>query len=276
MLTERNLGVEFEYYDDELFFCTKFLVLLYADDTVIMADSPENLQKCLDDFVEYCKTWRLNINYNKTKVLISGARKIGTTKFMMDGNEIESVTNYKYLGVVMSNNRRFLNASKNVYEKANKAMHLLYKRINNLNLPLDLQLKLFDSIILPIMTYGCEIWSYEDTKMFERIHNSFLRTIIKTRKSTPLYCLYGELGRYPIEISMKTRTIGFWTRIVTGNQMKLVSLLYRKLLISRNHEFKWIKYVKSILQEVGRNNFWINQNVNMPKTCPSNNKTYTD
>ena len=114
--------MEFEYYDDELFFCTKLLVLLCADDTVIMADSPENLQKCLDDFVEYCKTLRLNINYDKTKVLIFGARKIGTTKFMMDGNEIESVTNYKYLG-------SFLNARKNVYEKANKAMHLHIKEL---------------------------------------------------------------------------------------------------------------------------------------------------
>ena len=67
---------------------------------------------------------------------------------------------------------------------------------------------------------------------------------------------------------MKTRTIGFWTRIVTENQMKFVSLLYRKLSISRNHEFKWIKYVKSIQQEVGRKDFWINQNVNMPKHVP--------
>lgn len=50
--------------------------------------------------------------------------------------------------------------------------------------------------------------------------------------------------------------------------MKLESLLYRKLYISRKHEFKWIKYVKSILQEVGRNDFWINQNVNMPKHVP--------
>ena len=147
-------------------------------------------------------------------------------------------------------------------------MHLLYKRINNLNLPLGLQLKLFDSTILPIMTYGCEIWSYEDTHMFERIHNAFLRTITKTRKSTPLYCLYGELGRYPIEIIMKTRIIGFWTRIITGNQMKLVSLLYRKLSSFSNHEFKWIKYVKSILQEVGRNDFWLNQNIDMTKHVP--------
>ena len=260
-----NKGIEFEYNDDEMYHFAQLLVLLYADDTVIMADSPENMQKCLNDFVAYCKIWRLNINYDKTKVLIFGTKATGSTKFMMDGNEIEIVTKYRYLGVEMSNNGSFLNARKGVCEKANKAMHLLYKRINNLNLPIDLQLKLFDSTILPIMTYGCEIWSYEDIKMFERIHNTFLRTITKTRKSTPLYCLYGELGRYPIEITMKVKTIGFWTRIVTGSQTKLVSLLYRKLYSYPDHEFNWVKNVKTILEEAGRNDFWLNQNVNMTK-----------
>lgn len=76
-------------------------------------------------------------------------------------------------------------------------------RINNLDLPIDLQLKLFDSTILPIMTYGREIWGYENLQMCERIHNSFLRSITKCRNSTLLYMLYGELGRYPIEIFIK-------------------------------------------------------------------------
>ena len=75
----------------------------------------------------------------------------------MDGNVIEMVNNYRYIGVLLSNNGSFLNARKSIHDKANKAMHLLYMRINNLDLPIDLQLKLFDSTILPIMTYGCEI-----------------------------------------------------------------------------------------------------------------------
>ena len=102
------------------------------------------------------------------------------------------------------------------YEKSFKAMHLLHKRIQNLNLPLDLQLKLFDSTILPIITYGCEIWGYENLEIFERIHTKFLRSITKCRKSTPLYMLYGELGRYPLKMTIKTRIIGFWTRTITG------------------------------------------------------------
>ena len=145
----------------------------------------------------------------------------------MDGNVIEIVNNYRYLGVLLSNNGSFLNARKSIHDKANKAMHLLYMRINNLDLPIDLQLKLFDSTILPIMTYGCEIWGYENLQMFERIHNSFLRSITKCRNSTPLYMLYGELGRYPIEIFIKTRIIGYWTRIITGNQLKLVNMMYK-------------------------------------------------
>ena len=201
-----NSGIEMECCTDDLYFFTKLVVLLYADDTVLLADSPGNLQKCLDDFVQYCNNWKLKINYEKTKIVIFGTRKLDKYAFYMDGNVIEIVNNYRYLGVLLSNNGSFLNARKSIHDKANKAMHLLYMRINNLDLPIDLQLKLFDSTILPIMTYGCEIRGYENLQMFERIHNSFLRSITKSRNSTPLYMLYGELGRYPIEIFIKTRT----------------------------------------------------------------------
>ena len=54
-------------------------------------------------------------------------------------------------------------------------MFLLYFRINNLNLPIDLQLKLFDHTVLPILTYGCEIWSFENTEILERVHTEFLK-----------------------------------------------------------------------------------------------------
>ena len=107
----------------------------------------------------------------KTKIIIFGARKTEKYCFKMDGNIIEIVKNYKYLGVVMEVFSVPENAS---MEKANKAMHLLYKRIYNLKLPLDLQLKLFDSTILPIITFGSDIWGFENLEMFERIKNQFL------------------------------------------------------------------------------------------------------
>ena len=87
--------------------------------------------------------------------------------------------------------------------------------------PLGLQLKLFDNTVLPILTYGSEVWGYENLDIIERIHTDFLRRITKCRKSTPRYILYAETGRYPIEITVKQRMINFWTRLITGKISKL-------------------------------------------------------
>ena len=127
------------------------------------------------------------------------SRKTDKHEFTMEENIIEVVQSYKYLGVLMSNNGSLLNARKCIFKTANKAVHLLYKWINNLNLPLDLQLKLLDSTILPIIKYSYEIWGYDNVQIFEPIHTSFPRTITKCRKSTPL-C--GDLERHPIEITI--------------------------------------------------------------------------
>ena len=52
-------------------------------------------------------------------------------------------------------------------------MQLLFIRANNLDLPIDLQLKLFDNIVMPILTYASEIWGYENIEIIERIHVDF-------------------------------------------------------------------------------------------------------
>ena len=90
-------------------------------------------------------------------------------------------------------------------------MHLLQVRIKNLFLPVDLQLKIFDQTILPILTYLCEVLGFENCGLFESIHTQFLRSVIHASKRTPLYMLYRGLGRYPTEFTIKCRMINYWT-----------------------------------------------------------------
>ena len=40
--------------------------LLYADDLVLLSESQEGLQNCLNKTWEYCKSWGLEINYTKS------------------------------------------------------------------------------------------------------------------------------------------------------------------------------------------------------------------
>ena len=48
---------------------TKIDALMYADDLIILASSPEELQKSLDGLSAYCEKWKLNVNVKKTKCL---------------------------------------------------------------------------------------------------------------------------------------------------------------------------------------------------------------
>ena len=61
-------------------------------------------------------------------------------------------------------------------------MILLFTRINNLDISVDLQLKLFDHTVVPILTYACEIWGYENLDMTEKVQNDFLRHITVSKK----------------------------------------------------------------------------------------------
>ena len=48
----------------------KLFVLLYADDTVLLAETADDLQHQLYCFELYCETWKLKVNATKTKNLI--------------------------------------------------------------------------------------------------------------------------------------------------------------------------------------------------------------
>ena len=49
----------------------KIFLILFADDQVLFAKSPETLQSLLTDLENYCQLWGLKINTSKTKAMIS-------------------------------------------------------------------------------------------------------------------------------------------------------------------------------------------------------------
>ena len=69
-------------------------------------------------------------------------------------------------------------------DQARKALYCLYRKLRNISIPIDLQLKLFDTLTLPILTYGCEVWGYKNTKQLEKLHLQFCRNILGVRTTT--------------------------------------------------------------------------------------------
>ena len=52
-------------------------------------------------------------------------------------------------------------------------MFSLLRKARCLFLPLDVVLKLFNHIVVPIITYGCEIWGSENIDIIEKLQLRF-------------------------------------------------------------------------------------------------------
>ena len=178
----------------------KLFILLYADDTVLLADSAQGLQKAFDGLSTYCKLWQLEVNTDKTKVMVISKRKTKVnTIFRYNNQVIEKVDQFQYLGVVFNSRGNFFQAKKHLHTQASKAMHSLVKNIRSNSLPVVLSLQLFHSLVMPILLYCCEVWGYEDFKILEKLHLKFCKLILGVPRSAPSYVVYGKLGLQPLQ-----------------------------------------------------------------------------
>ena len=106
----------------------QIFMLLFADDTVLFAESPDDMQILLDGLKAYCDKWNISVNTEKTKVVVfkSGNRR-SNVELYFDNILLEQVTSFTYLGVTLSSNGIFFQTQKSLAEQANKALYSLNK-----------------------------------------------------------------------------------------------------------------------------------------------------
>ena len=77
---------------------TTFNHLFFADDLVLISESAEGLQNCMDTLSNYCMEWKLHVNLEKTKVMVCSTRKPKICYGFYYNNSIVEITDgYKYL-----------------------------------------------------------------------------------------------------------------------------------------------------------------------------------
>ena len=231
-------------------------LLLYADDTVIFAESPGELQKALDSLHDYCVQNKLNVNTRKTKVLVFSKGKIrNLPNFKFNNSDLEIVFDYNYLGVTFNYNGRFRVAQKNLYDKASRAMFGLIAKCRRLFLPIDLRLQLFDSVIKPIVLYGSEIWGYDDIGLADKLQLRFIKNSLSLKMRTPTVMVRGETGCYPCSIDVKCRLLNYWFRLgIDEKSSKIVIEMFNcifKMFSSGSYKYPWLDYVKTSLDKIG-------------------------
>jgi hypothetical protein len=215
--------------------------LLYADDLVILSQSQSGLQNCLNQLHNWCKKWLMKINTKKTKIMVFQKHnsKLPNLNFHIGNENIEITKEYTYLGLKLAQNGKFKAAKQQLSEKALHALFKIHKKVDLHKLSPKTAVKIFDTIITPILLYNSEIWGvFEkndlnkwDNSPAENVQLRFCKIYLgSNRKASNIACR-GELGKFPLLITIKKNIINYMKYIL---DLPDNSILKQSLNISKN------------------------------------------
>jgi hypothetical protein len=101
-------------------------------------------------------------------VVFSKTKYNNKKEFLLNNEEVEVKDSYTYLGLLFNYNGNFCQGRNKLVDQAQKDMYALYRKNYNLAIPVDLQLKLYDSLVTPILLYSSEIWGFECISNIEK------------------------------------------------------------------------------------------------------------
>ena len=238
---------------------------MYADDNVLMSETPAGLQQKLNILHSQCDRLGLKVNMSKTKIIVF--RKGGflgkNEKWTFDNNPIEIVNSYCYLGITFTTKMSFMTCKTVLVSKAKKAMYELLRalRANYCN-DINIFCKLFDSKITPILSYGSELLGVFDNYELDKVHTNAIKMFLNVSTHCSNTLLYYDTGRYPLSISLKIRSIKYWLKLLELDNKRICKQAYIALERQDNEgKSNWVSKIKNILTVNGFGVIWFSKTV---------------
>ena len=129
---------------------------------MLLAETAKDMNSTLAALSRYCLMSKLRI---KTRIVVFNrnyaSRRISNNSFVLNGCELQSVREYKYLGLVMKESGAI--NLRTLASQGNRALFSLKGvfKLQNLNHPNPkIMCQLFDSLVSPVLEYGCEVWGF--------------------------------------------------------------------------------------------------------------------
>ena len=169
--------------------------------------------------------------------------------FYYNGQQLEIVKTFKYLGIGFTAGGSFAEAQNALAGRAQKAIFKLSKYLYKFTyIKPKHKIELFDKLITPILNYGCEIWGFKQANVLERVHLQFCKRLLGVKKSTQNDFVYGELGRTTLIIKRYVSIIKYWFKILMSSENKYINLTYKIMfndlpvghLWSKTYSFHWV------------------------------------
>ena len=154
----------------------KQLTIKFSDDTAVvdLTDSEAHFESSVRDFSEWCKENYLELNVGKTKEMVVDFRMnrtdVGTLQ--IDGQAVERVEEYRYLGTVIDHQFKFKTNTQIIHKKCRQRMVMLYQ-LRTLKVSSRILMQCYQAFVESILTFSFICWfgslGVSDRKVILRI-----------------------------------------------------------------------------------------------------------
>ena len=129
--------------------------LRYADDTILMVESEEELKSLLMKVKGESEKVGLKLNIQKTKIMVSGP----ITSWQIDGETVETVTDFMFWAPKITADGDCSHEIKRCLLLKGKVMTNLDSILKSRDITLPTKVRLVKAMVFPVVMYGCESWT---------------------------------------------------------------------------------------------------------------------
>jgi hypothetical protein len=213
------------------------MIAIYADDVALLARSKsmelakKYSQEELTPIVNWYNKWRLAINTKKTQAIaftMPRSRENAGSCLRIKGQPIPWLDSATYLGVTIDQRLTFSPHVNNTITKMKGIKAILAPIIRSNSTPDTIKIKLYNSIIKPILLYGTPAWAgLTSSTMLKKIEISerkILRQMLRLPPWTNNEEVYKEAGVENIKKVIRQNATKYYEDLINSNKNPAMDL----------------------------------------------------
>lgn len=231
-------------------------LIAYADDIVLLSDTPSETNNKLRILQNYCEINDLTVNKKKTKVVIFHKGRSGNIKqrllFHYNDSPLEIVSDYKYLGITFSENGLFNKACKTLTNSSRFALGRITSILKKIHLnSWETRINLFQALLLNVLLYESGTWALRHLEEIDKVQNTFFKRILNAPMNTAGYALRLETGRLSLHSNVLQSALKWCTKIANMPDYRLPKICAKRLERLANGDpaserYNWFSQIRNL------------------------------